>query len=301
MNSVSEVAANADEAAVPSLPQEVVRSICLAVDTASALSTILSCCHHWRDAVDEEAWKRVTLRRFPSVSILVEALPIERPCYRSIYRDQALAIIDHRPETSLSTINDRLKRFVFTIELVVGKEKTSWSGLMRAGSCAGTVVDCVGCRLWEPGQAPSWAVALLDASRDLTHDAYQSHCALLASSLRMAMRVSKVSASGTSTSTLCLADALAPDADACTARQLGFGYVGEFFDALPRLSFASLECLRVFSGREEIQQDLDGPRIRPWLDVATGIVDGIFCTSAHPDNYVKPESVADYFERFAPW
>mmetsp|Transcript_22866 Transcript_22866/g.58151 ORF Transcript_22866/g.58151 Transcript_22866/m.58151 type:complete len:301 (+) Transcript_22866:29-931(+) len=288
---------------VPSLPQELVRIISLAVDTAMQLSAIEQVCFEWRAGVDDSAWRTVTLRRFPSVAKLVDMLAISKPCYRAIFRDQQLAM--HKV-TPTRPVNERLRQFAFTVDLVVGSEELSWTGFLQTSPCAQVVIDCVGCKLWDAAKPPLWATALLEAHNEDTNASgsarpkYKEQCRLLSQNLRMTLSVSKATLSGTRT--LCLATALAPDVNSFEAGSFSFGYVGEFFDALPQLSFASLECLRVFAGHEEIGQDLDGPQIRPWLDTRSGILDGIFCTAGGgPDAFVLPERVADYFERFAPW
>ena len=304
--------------AVPSLPQELVRHVCLVVDSATSLFTILSVCIEWRAAVDDEAWRRVTLFRFPHVPRLIEVLKIDHPpCYRKLYRDQMLALRLVTPQQPCPkpSVNERLQQFAFTVELVWSgaedkPEMLSWVGHLQASPVAETVIDCVGCQLWDgegraasSGTEPTWVAPLLDAwdeePSDMTEYAAQRE--RICQGLRLSMRVSKVVPGGTRT--LCIAEALSPDSNTFEAGSFGFGFVGEFFDALPTLPCAPLECMRVFSGQDALgSYPPNGPRIRPYLDVRVGLLDGIFCTHADASSEgVMPEAVVEYLERFAPW
>ena len=288
----------------PVLPLELVRSICALVESAAVLVAIERLCTDWRAAVDDEVWRRVTLRRFPNVKTLIEVLSVARPCYRSIYRDQLCCRSAKWMPMPLS-VNERLRKFAFSIKLALGDEEWNWTGCLQetpAGADAADVVlECVGCRVWDASDPPEWVADLL-AAWDDGSDAKEQACAeqyeYLARNLRLSMCVTKATTTGTRS--LCLAEALAPDIDTFQDNQIGFGHVGEFFDLLPQLPFFSVDCLHVFAGHEEIPA-LDLPRIRPWLDARRGIVDGIFCEPGDPGSFVKAESVADYLERFAPW
>jgi len=307
-------ASSVEVAPFPSLPRELVHCIARKVATGGALVAIERLCVEWRAAVTQDCWRIITLRRFPQVVKLIEMLNMseQNVCYRDAYRDQHMVRFRRQtpPPDRATSVNHRLTKFVFTISLSVCDAVDSvhtdphiWTGYMQEGPIDEVNIQCVGCQVWDESARPSWANTLLD---QVSNPAVGEE---IRKALRLTMHVTKATPSGTGTSTLCLCSDL--EADSGNGNPTGanviipFGYVGDFFNALPQLPFTSLECLRVFGSKEEGELALDGPRIRPYLDVRNGILDGVFTTAEGESDdvayMVKPEVALDYLERFARW
>ena len=113
----------------PSLSVDLWHVVSLHVGSARALAAMVGVSKEWRAAVTNDSWCRVTCLRFPRVVAIVTALEMVTPVYREVYRDQLACTFPAAAVPPSSTVDERLRNFVFTIEFFIGDTPFwSWTG-----------------------------------------------------------------------------------------------------------------------------------------------------------------------------
>jgi len=259
--------------------------VSLQVGSARALAAMVGVSKEWRAAVTNESWCRVTLECFPRVVAIVTALEMETPVYREVYRDQ-LACTFPAAAAPPSSVDERLRTFVFTIEFFInGNSLWSWTGHLQSKLEGVDSMDqpaCIGCRLWTENNRPPWAIQYLATRRRRSQ--YR----------RMTARILVTKKNGTCIRTRILTD-LIPDFLNDTA-----------FSMKERDNSSTI----IDSGDETFtplvyRTDLPGGtaliqgRAAPQVFVEQGIFDFMVLT---PDvGEWSPEEAVDFLERFVAW
>ena len=127
---------------------DLVNIVSLHVRSARALADMESVSTEWRAAVTNESWRRVTFMRFPRVVAIVTTLEMVTPVYREVYRDQ-LACTFPAAAVPPSSVDERLRNFVFTIEFFIGDTPFwSWTGPFQTKLEGADPIDrFLGCRM----------------------------------------------------------------------------------------------------------------------------------------------------------
>jgi len=270
----------------PSLSVDLWHVVSLHVGSARALAAMVGVSKEWRAAVTNDSWCRVTCLRFPRVVAIVTALELATPVYREVYRDQ-LACTVPAAAAPPSSLDDRLRTFVFTIEFFINsKSLWRWTGHLQSkleGVDAMDQLASIGCRLWTENNRPPWAIQYL-ATR-LRRSQFG----------RMTARILVSKKIGTSIRTCILTD-LIPDYLNDTAFSMKARDNSSTTIDSGGETFTPMVCRTDLPGGTAL---LIQGKAAPQVYVDLGIFDFMVLT---PDvGQWSPEEVVDFLERFMLW
>lgn len=269
----------------PSLSVDLWHVVSLHVGSARALAAMVGVSKEWRAAVTNDSWCRVTCLRFPRVVAIVTALEMVTPVYREVYRDQ-LACTFPAAAVPPSSVDERLRNFVFTIEFFIGDTPFwSWTGPFQTKLEGADPIDrFLGCRLWTQHDRPPWAINYL-----ISHFHRSTYAARITARILVTKRI------GTCIRTRILTDMITDDWD-----NTGF--------LLKERNNSSTTFDSDGNAFTPMAYRTDVPGGTAALIVATAIpqvlVDqGIFeFVILTPDDELwSPEAAIDFLERFVAW
>jgi hypothetical protein len=268
-------AAAAQAAAVPELPEELLRAIAHAACTAAARGTMISVCRAWSAAVggDEQLWEAIALRRFPRIKALAAALP-GRVSYEALYRDQLSAL---KPRLIPPALTTTLDDYLFTFEIVRGGEViASYIGPLQWDDYGGHV------QMWPEGQRPADIPVISDEEDGDLFDG--DHPGIDELGLRIFVtRKAPLS-------TLLLYDQPRPEHYDGDAMAWDWDHA-----PAPATIDAALPYLQ--AGNPELELPW---QFRPWLSSRDGVLDTIF-RGADLDPITDSKELITYLEQVAPW